>query len=328
MVTVYNTAWPPELRVALTSAFKEKHGIDVQFVPFARGEELVVRFEAEKRANLHLADAFGAGATSILGTLKTNDNLGPIEPFLILPEVMDANMWNGARFPFVDRDKLAIGMAVSVNRYILYNTDLVRDGEIATFKDVLRPQYRGKITINDPTVTGAGQGFVNHLIHDLWNFEEFKDFLRQLIRQQEVVIQRDNRLHAESVARGKFAIGLAPHLPTTLGFMNMGAPVKFVINKEGSFVTYGSGVIAVPKKLAHPNATAVFINWLLSRDGQTAFSRAFGLPSVRTDVPTDGLQPVFIPQQGEKLFWLTEERVVLMDEWLGIAKKVVEEAGK
>jgi len=36
----------------------------------------------------------------------------------------------------------------------------------------------------------------------------------------------------------------------------------------------------------HPNAAKVFINWLLSREGQEVFSRAMGQPTRRLEVDT------------------------------------------
>ena len=46
------------------------------------------------------------------------------------------------------------------------------------------------------------------------------------------------------------------------------------------FISEGSGSnFMLIKNGAHPNATKVFINWLLSRDGQTALTRALGQPT-------------------------------------------------
>ena len=52
------------------------------------------------------------------------------------------------------------------------------------------------------------------------------------------------------------------------------------------------------RSLAHPNAAKVYLNWLLSRDGQTEFARGTGYVSSRTDVPTDHAQPWRVPQPG------------------------------
>ncbi|PYJ68080.1 MAG: hypothetical protein DME76_13480, partial [Verrucomicrobia bacterium] len=40
------------------------------------------------------------------------------------------------------------------------------------------------------------------------------------------------------------------------------------------------------KKAPHPNAAKVYVNWLLSREGQEVFSNAMGQPTRRLDVDT------------------------------------------
>jgi hypothetical protein len=48
----------------------------------------------------------------------------------------------------------------------------------------------------------------------------------------------------------------------------------------------------------HPNAAKVYINWLLSKEGQTINARATGYISNRLDVPTDHAAPWRVPQPG------------------------------
>ena len=52
------------------------------------------------------------------------------------------------------------------------------------------------------------------------------------------------------------------------------------------------GSIVLPNQPPHPNAARVFVNWLLSREGQTALQRVADTPnnseeSLRTDIPKD-----------------------------------------
>ncbi|HEY7221878.1 MAG TPA: hypothetical protein VH985_26135, partial [Candidatus Binatia bacterium] len=55
-------------------------------------------------------------------------------------------------------------------------------------------------------------------------------------------------------------------------------------------VSGGYGHLMIFKNLPHPNATKVFINWLLSHDGQELFSRGMGVGSRRLDVNTKWLR--------------------------------------
>lgn len=326
-VSVY-ALWRPETRDALGKAFKEKFGISLEYTAFGRGAELLAKVQAEKRAGLYLADAFGAGGPTLIATMKPVEVLGPIEPLLLLPEVKDSALWSGGQVPFLDKDKRAIGMIASIQRYIVYNTDLLKPGEITTYKDALSPRFKDKITLNDPTVTGVGNALLSHLAHHLWSPDEATDFLKQLVRQQNVFIQRDNRLHVESVARGKFSIGLAPLPDVMEEFFALGAPIAAPVLKEGTFVSPAAGALAVPTNFGNPNAARVFVNWILSKEGQTVFARSFGNPSLRADVSTEGIRPVFLPQPGEKLYLDSEELILFRGQMMGIARKAIDEATK
>ncbi len=320
--------WRPETRIALTEAFKAKYGIDINFTPFSRGQELLVKVQTEQRAGLYVADVFGAGGSSLIANMKPAGLLGPMEPLLVLPETTDGKYWRNGRFPFIDRDKTSVGMIASLPRYIVYNTNLVKKGEITTFKDLLKPQYKGKITVNDPTVSGSGKDCFVNLALNVWNFDEAIAFLSQLIKKQEAAIERDNRQHVETVARGKYAIGLGSNPDNLNGLLNVGAPMDAVILKEGVVLTAAAGCLAVPVKSAHPNAAKLFVNWLLGKEGQTVFARSFGNPSLRIDVPTEGFNLLFLPHPEEKIFLDTEESILFSNKMMSAAKQVIEDANK
>ncbi len=66
--------------------------------------------------------------------------------------------------------------------------------------------------------------------------------------------------------------------------MRNGAPVKPLDLKEGYLSKpMRWGLI---KNAPHPNATKVFINWFLSREGQAFVTKETDLESVRNDVPS------------------------------------------
>jgi ABC-type Fe3+ transport system substrate-binding protein len=76
-------------------------------------------------------------------------------------------------------------------------------------------------------------------------------------------------------------------------FVKAGLPVHPLPEpKEGVYVSGGSGHIVVLKDAPHPNATKVFVNWLLGEEGQDIFSRAMGQGTRRLDVNTKWLKEV------------------------------------
>lgn len=323
-VAIYSL-WGPQVRQELTRGFKDKYGITLEFSPFNRGSDLLAKVQAEKRAGLNIVDVFGAGNSTLIVNMKSEGVLGPVEPLLVLPDVRDPNTWFGGKLPYTDKDGLAFSMLGGAWKNVVYNTQLIKDGEITGYKDLLKPQYKGKITLSDPTMSGSSNSLLSHMSFNLWSEAEATDFLKRLITEQDVAIQRDNRLHVETVARGKYAICLAPFNDPLTEFISVGAPLKAAPLKEDNLITAGMAGLGVPTKLAHPNATVVFVNWLLGKEGQSILAKNNGKPSRRLDASTEGIDPIYIPVPGEKYFMESEEWFVVQGKWLDLAKKIMQE---
>jgi ABC-type glycerol-3-phosphate transport system substrate-binding protein len=56
--------------------------------------------------------------------------------------------------------------------------------------------------------------------------------------------------------------------------------------REGMPSSNGSGTLAIVKNPPHPNATKVFVNWLLGKEGQEIYSRVLLHGTRRLDVDT------------------------------------------
>ncbi|MBI4333992.1 MAG: extracellular solute-binding protein [Chloroflexi bacterium] len=305
-------------RQLLSEAFKARFGITLEFVS-GLGGELAVRLTRERDAGIYNADAITAGGTTFTQVMKPAKLLGPIEPLLILPEVTDPKLWNGG-FPFLDKDKTTVAMIGTRMRYILRNTEMVKESEITSYKDVLKPQWKGKIVMADPLVPGAGSSFPAIVIQ-VYGMDEAKEFFRQVVKQ-EPVVTRDWRQMVEWVARGKYPIGLAPNPEQTASFLAAGAPIATVKVNEGAKIGSVSGALGVPARVAHPNASIVFINWLLSKEGQEVFAKGLGNPSRRTDVSTSGINPMFLQEPGEKYIYEDEEHYNFQTAVVPISREI------
>ncbi len=103
--------------------------------------------------------------------------------------------------------------------------------------------------------------------------------------------------------------------------MNAGAPLRFIHLKEGSSITTKGP--AILKDAPHPNAALVFLNWLMSREGQIAISKPQGRITIRTDIEEDWINiPEFRPGAAHKAFSRYESTEELFNEVREFATRI------
>lgn len=307
-VVVYRTVgMEATMRIALAEAMK-KHGINLEVVS-GRGAELSAKILAERRAGIYSVDVYMGGTTTPTNELKPAGVFDPMEPALILPEVTDpAVWWGGKGVLWVDKDRLILASGAYPQASLTLNTNLVKPGEVKAYRDLLDPKWKGKIVMNDPTVAGAGQKWFSVLGMQILNW----DFMRSLAKQEPAIV-RDQRQQVEWLAHGKHAIGLAAEPMIVLEFVKAGASLLQLNAEEGVGLVTGPGSIALINRAPNPNAARVFINWFLSREGQTVYSRAMGAQSARLDVPTEGIPAARIRDPQAKYFWAEREEFLVKE---------------
>ena len=292
------------VRPLITEGFQKRYGIRVDFIT-GRGEELTQKIFTERKAGLYLQDVALFGATTTINILKPANIIDPIEPVLALPEVLDKKAWLGGDLQFVDKDHLFLAYVFAVNVPIFINDDMVNKQEIRSYKDLLNPKWKGKMVINDPTVTGSGNNWFGVVGEKIMGW----DYMRELAKQ-ELFPVRDQRLQVEWLVRGRYPVSITAKTDTVEEFRKAGASITGILPVEGNYTTVGGGTVALIKNAPHPAAARVFINWLLTNEGQTLYSRGYGSPSRRLDVPIEG-DPMKIPQPGMKYFNSEEEDLIL-----------------
>lgn len=294
-VAVYSAA-TGQIRDALIKAFTARYSIPVEYLA-AKGPEIAAKLEAERRAGLYIPDVIIGASSPAINTLKPAGFFDPMEPVLILPEVTDPKLWWDKTFPWVDKDHYFVGFMAYVRVPLAINAGLVKAEEIGSYKDLLAPKWKGKLAMHDPTIAGSGQAFVGMMTDYIIK----GDFLRQLA-SQEPFISRDHRLLAEWVARGKYPIGIAIEAEGIEQLRSAGANLQYVLPVEGTQINMGTGFLARPKNAPHPSASALFINWLLSKEGQIAFTDVARTQSARDDLSTSNLDAITVRQPGVKYY--------------------------
>lgn len=307
-IFLYST-YPPELRKAVSDGFVKRTGINADIV-IGGGAEISAKLLAERRAGLYMADAYVGGTTTILTDMKPKDVLLPLEPVLFLPEVLDTKLWFKNTLPWLDRDKMVLQIRMmpgGSQADVVFNTRISAKSEFVSWYDLLNPKFKGKINLQDPTAAGKGGKFINKAI-TYYGLDW--DYMKALAKQEPFLI-RDKRLMIEWVAQGKHLVAINPDSVTYEEFKEAGASVGTSILKETKDILGGgySGIARIDKS-PHPYAAKLFINWFLSKEGQTYYARADGSQSAREDVPTGHLTPDKIRQPGVEYAVETEEFVL------------------
>ncbi len=310
---------PSEARVVIPEAFKKKYGITLNVIS-GSGADLASRLVSEYRSGIHQVDAYLAGGPTAL-VIKAQGILSPISPMLILPEVVSPKVWLGQKVPLFDRDGTVLVYFSQIIPPVIYNTGLVNEGQITSYLDLLKPEWKGKMVMFDPTINGAASFWAAGMTTE-FGADKTNEFLGGLVKQQGVFVTRDMGQQMEWVIRGKYPLALFPQTPAVSQYLKAGAPVAAAAFKELTMVANSNGGCAVPKYPPHPNATVVFLNWFLSKEGQALAVRSMGAPSTRLDVPPENVNPMFIVKPGQKILLQTEELTHNTNKWLETWKKI------
>ncbi|HVR15254.1 MAG TPA: extracellular solute-binding protein [Candidatus Limnocylindrales bacterium] len=277
--------------------------IKVNYTP-GRMSEIMSRIMAEQRAGMRQADLVLGGTDSLLGTLKEKGFLQPIRPVLVLPEILDTAAWFKGKLWFADKEDKFIPMWRAVPyTAACVNTNLVKPNELKSYWDLLQPKWKGKIISQDLRVGSArNQMYTLYARKDLG-----PEYLKRLYSEMDVTLSRNLPQIADWVAGGKFAIAIGGVDCDDLAAK--GLPVV-PIHLEG-VAAVGAGTDPASWLASSPNTNAakVFLNWILSRDGQTQFQKLTRENSLRVDIPKEGIVNPFsiLDPKREYLFTGLEE---------------------
>lgn len=286
-------------RRVLTEGFQKSFpGIDVEYTG-ASGFQVVPRLQAERRAGKYLADVHVGNPGSILSSMLPAGMLDPVKPALVLPEVLAPSKWWEGGLEFADRAaKYNVVFSTDVRTHVVANPKLVKKEEMRSYWNLLDPKWAGKILMKDPLVRGPGGGTALFwYIHPALG----KEFIRRFFTEQKVAISNNDRQILEWIARDQYSIGVGHSTNIATDFVRKGLSIEELRSeqfKEGSNLNAGFGSVTLINRAPHPNAAKVYLNWLLSKEGQTDWSVGSGYPSRRLDVPRDHLDPLKLPKEG------------------------------
>lgn len=168
----------------------------------------------------------------------------------------------------------------------MVNTDVV-DNVPQSWEDLLDPELSGKVTIQDPTKAGSGNGILTTLAND----EDYGIEYAQQLKDSGVVIAPTPPELQQKVVDGTYGVAVFCSYTAFLGFEADGAPVEFVFPIEGG-VWIPVEYFGLIKDAPHPNAAKLLINYFYTPEAADVLT-TLGMVSVMEGAPTpEGIPPI------------------------------------
>jgi len=293
-VVVYTSLISEDL-TALSQAFEKKYGIKVQGWR-ASSEKVVQRTLTEARANRHAADVVETNGPE-LESLYREKVLRPIttrhSPDLMPQAIRAHGHWVGSR----------IAMFVQT-----YNTNLVRKEDLPkSYADLTHPRWKGRLGIE-----AEDEDWFAMVVKELGEEQGLRIF-REIARVNGFSVRKGHTLLAGLVASGEVPFSLTTYSHGAEKMKQRGAPVEWYAIEPAIGRANG---IAIAKTPAHPNAAALFVDFVLSPDGQKILEQGGYVPAnlkvgnPAQKLPLKFVDPVVILDESDKWKKLWDEIVL------------------
>jgi ABC-type Fe3+ transport system substrate-binding protein len=172
-----------------------------------------------------------------------------------------------------------------------FNTSLVPAAQRPkTYEDLLAPYWKDKMAWKMNDMSG-GPGFIGNILTSMGE-ERGMDYLRKLSGQRIKLVNASARAILDQVIGGEYPMALQIFNHHAAISAQKGAPVDWL---RLSPATVNPALLGMPKNAPHPNAGLLYIEFMLSPEGQQILQKANYLPA-RSDVPPS--TPDLIPEKG------------------------------
>ena len=256
-VSVYTSLVSEDL-TALSAAFEKKYGVKVKGWR-ASSEKVLQRAVQEARAGRMDADIIETNGPE-LESLYREKLLQPIRsPHLkdLMPQAVRPHAhWVGTR----------------INMFVhSYNTNLVKKDELPkTYADLADPRWKGRLGIE-----AEDEDWFAMVVKELGEERGLKTF-RDIARVNGFSVRKGHTLLAGLVASGEVPFAITTYSHGAEKMKQKGAPVEWYAIEPAVGRANGVAVLAKP---AHPHAAALFVDFILSPEGQAILEKGGYVPA-------------------------------------------------
>lgn len=258
---VVYSAGPKPLSSALAKAFEKQTGIAVELFQSNSGK-VMARYQAEK-ANPQVDVIISASWGHAITLDAKGDLLAYTSP-------------NAAKVPASLKTSTYVAQGAAALA-IVYNTTSGVTPPTA-WADLTKAEYKDRVTMPDPAKSGAALSLVEGLV------SRQKDGAWSLLRQLKdngMIIPGANAAALNPVLQGARSVVFGAVDYISLGLKKKGEKIEVVYPKDGTVLA--PRPIMIVKTAKHVDAAKKFVDFVLSKEGQTLVAGRYILPA-RTDV--------------------------------------------
>lgn len=271
-------------------------GIAVQFIT-GTGDKVQERLLTEKRAGLNNADVVALGGIDPFVQIDEAGFLGEFTP-------EDADLYTYEAKAYLAGKAYAFG---DIQMGACYNPTNLTDEEVAllhTFDGWTDPRFRDRAAIVSPDGFGYRRGL------SYWVFEDpalGQDWLTALADHHPTVYNTAGTA-APQVIAGEHDVLFNALTVYAVRAAREGAPLRCITGEYAPTYPFSVGLV---DNAPHAAAGKLFINWLLSEEGQVAVQETFGYQARREDYDAPPIveEDWWQPAQGEQIRFVDEQVV-------------------
>ncbi len=184
--------------------------------------------------------------------------------------------------------------------------------EPKNFADLLKPEYRGLISMPNPASSGTGFLTVSALVQ-LLGEEQAWQYMADLDKNMGVYTHSGSK-PAKTAASGEYPIGISYGYPG-IKIKNEGAPINVYFPSEGS--GWDSEANALINKKDIKDEAKIFLDWAISEEAMAMYAKSYAIVSREMDVkPPKGFPENPISQLIANDFsWAAANKDRILSNW-------------
>lgn len=241
------------------------------------------RFYAEKARGVENCDAIYSGAAELYPDFKKRGYGARVDNLPEWKNIIEVAKGEGGRYVAYDFQ----------THVMAWNRKVYKDDEVpADLWEFIKPQWKNKTVSGDPAAAGFALNWFSFAsdarpkdprsLHPPTTGLGFK-WMEEMYKNGHMLAGQIGNL-TDAIVSGRRPI-VVQHWDQEIWYANkQGADLGWRYPVQGSIAQHS--VIMINNKAPHPYTARLFVNWLLSREGQTVQVKELGYNTVRKDMKT------------------------------------------